>query len=332
MTRRNWRAASPMPAAHQRSAMAVPPPLDVLPWSRQISIIDSTGSSSAASLPGWAARPAEDGQGLGQALSQAGRGAGVGLGQLAGKVRQVRLGGERRRGVVGQPHPSWRLTRAAPAAWPPHSDLVQLTPMDHRRVEHGLHRRRQRLGAVEHAQDRPARVQAAVAQLGQQVPHDGGVLGGALKPRGCLSRRCRCPALRRRGVGEVHPSIMNAPGRAHPVAEHQSANAVSVAATNRREIADFASRDGGLDVGRGGSRSRRSGGWIGGRSSAPAPCPSTSVEENRSRGGRSSPERSAVRTRGRLTGRRRPPKVTEPSSVPCRTRRDSGCPAARPAP
>ena len=33
----------------------------------------------------------------------------------------------------------------------------------------------------------------------------------------------------------------------------------------------------------------------------------------------SSPEPSAARTRGRVTGTRRPPNVTEPRSLPCRT-------------
>ena len=47
-------------------------------------------------------------------------------------------------------------------------------------VEHGLDAGDERLGPVEHAQDRPGRVQAPVAQVGQQIAHDGGVLGVAL--------------------------------------------------------------------------------------------------------------------------------------------------------
>jgi hypothetical protein len=53
--------------------------------------------------------------------------------------------------------------------------------------------------------------------------------------------------------------------------------------------------------------------------------PSTSVEPNSSYAGTAiSPEPSTARTRGRSTGTRRPPNVTEPRSLPCRTARRSG--------
>jgi hypothetical protein len=57
---------------------------------------------------------------------------------------------------------------------------VELAALDDRVVEHLGHRAAQRLGAVDHHQDRPGSVQAAVAQPGQQVPDHGGVLGRAL--------------------------------------------------------------------------------------------------------------------------------------------------------
>jgi hypothetical protein len=52
--------------------------------------------------------------------------------------------------------------------------------LDHRVVEHVGHRAAQRLGAVDHHQDRPGHLKAAVAQASQQVTHHRGVLGGAL--------------------------------------------------------------------------------------------------------------------------------------------------------
>ncbi len=48
--------------------------------------------------------------------------------------------------------------------------------------------------------------------------------------------------------------------------------------------------------------------------------PNTSVEENSSyTGTATSPDPSVARIRGRVTGTRRPPRVTEPSPRPCRT-------------
>jgi hypothetical protein len=57
---------------------------------------------------------------------------------------------------------------------------VELAALDHRVVEHRPDPRRQRLGAVEDAQDRAGRVQAPVPEVSEQITHDGGVLGVAL--------------------------------------------------------------------------------------------------------------------------------------------------------
>jgi hypothetical protein len=57
---------------------------------------------------------------------------------------------------------------------------VQLAALDDGVVEHVVDRAAQGLGPVDDDQDRPCHVKAAVAQPGQQVAHDGGVLGGAL--------------------------------------------------------------------------------------------------------------------------------------------------------
>jgi hypothetical protein len=57
---------------------------------------------------------------------------------------------------------------------------VQLAALNDGVIEHLGDRTAQRLGAVEHHQQRPGRVESAVAQAGQQVTHHGGVLGGAL--------------------------------------------------------------------------------------------------------------------------------------------------------
>jgi hypothetical protein len=57
---------------------------------------------------------------------------------------------------------------------------VELAALDDRVVEHVGDRAAQRLGAVDHDQDRPSGVQATVAQPSQQVGDHGGVLSGAL--------------------------------------------------------------------------------------------------------------------------------------------------------
>jgi hypothetical protein len=67
------------------------------------------------------------------------------------------------------------------------SKLVLLASGDHGMVEHVQDRAAQRLGAVQHAQDRPGDIQATLAQPDQQLAGQGGVLGGAsTSARGCL--------------------------------------------------------------------------------------------------------------------------------------------------
>ena len=58
-----------------------------------------------------------------------------------------------------------------------------LAALDERLVEHVLDRAGQGLGAVEHGEDGPGDVQAPLAQPGDQVRDQGGVLGGALLGR-----------------------------------------------------------------------------------------------------------------------------------------------------
>jgi dihydroorotate dehydrogenase (fumarate) len=60
------------------------------------------------------------------------------------------------------------------------AELVELAALNDRMVEHVVDRAAQRLGAVEHGQDRPGDGQPAVAQPDQQVGDHGGVLGRAL--------------------------------------------------------------------------------------------------------------------------------------------------------
>jgi hypothetical protein len=57
---------------------------------------------------------------------------------------------------------------------------MELAALDDLVVEHVADRVAQRLGAVDHHQDGPGDLQAAVAQPGQQVADDRGVLGRAL--------------------------------------------------------------------------------------------------------------------------------------------------------
>jgi hypothetical protein len=57
---------------------------------------------------------------------------------------------------------------------------MELAALDHRMVEHLGHRAAERLGAVDHDQDRPGGVQPPLPQPDQQIGDHGGVLGGAL--------------------------------------------------------------------------------------------------------------------------------------------------------
>jgi hypothetical protein len=63
------------------------------------------------------------------------------------------------------------------------SDLVQLTALDHRTVEHVEHRLTQRLGPVDPDEHRASDVQAPLPQAHQQVGDQGGVLRRALHQR-----------------------------------------------------------------------------------------------------------------------------------------------------
>ena len=197
-------------------------------------------------------------------------------------------------------------------------------------VEHRLDRRRQCLGAVEHAQDRPGGVEAPVAQVDQQVVDHRGVLGVTLhhaeRVLGPVDADAR--GHHAQWSAKCTPSIISAT-RSSPdrSAASISASAVSVAATNRRltELSTWSwpwprpprppAR------GRPGS-----GGWRAWPSSAAGPwrrAARCSMNTSYASTG-SSPVPSALRTRGRRTGTRRPPRVTDPSSLPWRTAVRSG--------
>ncbi len=99
-------------------------------------------------------------------------------------------------------------------------------------------------GAVDDDQDGPGHVQAAVAKADEQVGDQRGVLGGAFHhgQSGCLVPSMPMPnATTQQMVGEVHAvdherhQIEARAGRA----ASSSARADSVAATNRRDTADF---------------------------------------------------------------------------------------------
>jgi hypothetical protein len=78
--------------------------------------------------------------------------------------------------------------------------------MDERLVEHVLHRPGQGLGPVEDGEDRLGDVQAAVAQPGDQVSDQGGVLGRALLHRQRVLRAVDADAQRHHAgvLAEVH--------------------------------------------------------------------------------------------------------------------------------
>jgi len=86
-------------------------------------------------------------------------------------------------------------------------NLVQLAPVHDGVVEHRLHRGVQRLGPVQHAQDRPGGVQAPVPQADQQVLDHGGVLGVALDHAQGVLGAVDADAQRHHAqvIGEVHP-------------------------------------------------------------------------------------------------------------------------------
>ncbi len=102
----------------------------------------------------------------------------------------------------------------------------------------------------------------------------------------------------------------------------KSVSAVSVALTNRRLTADLLVADAARSTcsPTGSSPARQPRVEIPASIFCMASRPSTSVAVNSSYDGTgNSPEPSFARIRGRSTGTRRPPRVTEPFSVPCRT-------------
>jgi hypothetical protein len=149
--------------------------------------LDGVGAAQGPSQGGRHAKAA-DGEGLSEPFPQGRGGAGVGAGQPPGQRLQLGLGDERVGVAVGGPHPLGHRGGHGirePVGHIP--QLVQLAALDDRVVEHVADRTAQRLGAVEHHQQRPGDLQAAVTQPGEQVTHDGGVLGRALgQPQGDL--------------------------------------------------------------------------------------------------------------------------------------------------
>jgi len=180
--RAGWRArGSPPPG----SGGAVLPALDVagvLAADRQ-QALDRVGGAQRARQGRRHAQP-QHGEGLGQPLAQARRGAGVGLVELPGQRQQLGFGVQRGGGVVGGAHAVLdRTAQPLGQLVTDVSELVLLASGDHGMVEDVGNRAAQRLGAVQDAQDRPGHLQATLAQPHQQVTGQGGVLGGALHQR-----------------------------------------------------------------------------------------------------------------------------------------------------
>ena len=321
-----------MPAAHQRSAICpLRQRLTLRAWSRQIEIIDS--QVGGPQRPGQRGRDveAEHGQRLSHALTQAASGTGMGLVQLPGQCLQQRLGFQGGVGVVGSAHPSTdraaHLLRQVVTNIP---QLVQLTSGDHRVVEHLLGRRSEGLGTVQDSQDRLGDIQAPLAEPDQQAADQGGVLGGPLDQRQRVFRAVDVDAERdhTQVVSEVH------------AVDHQR-HQVQPGEVTGKQVGQrmFGHRH---ELARDRRPARRPGVPLGGltdwfqrdRVAArrdPASIrsiairPSSSVEANSSYVATgTSPVPSAARTRGRVTGTRRPPNVTELRSVPCRVAARSG--------
>jgi hypothetical protein len=112
---------------------------------------------------------------------------------------------------------------------------------DHRAVEHVQDRAAQRLRPVEHHQDRASHVQASLPQPDDQVGDQGGVLRRALDQRQrVLGPVDADPERDHAGVlPKCTPSIRSAT-RSSPdrSTASNSARAVSVLATNRRDTAE----------------------------------------------------------------------------------------------
>jgi hypothetical protein len=166
----------------------------------------------------------------------------VGLVELSGQRLKLRLGVQGRGSMVGDPHAT--LDRAAQPLGELVADVAELVLLasgEHGMVEHVEHGAAQRLGPVQHAQDRPGWIQAALAQPDQSLAGQGGVLGGALhQGQGVLGPSTPMPnATTQVCSPKCTPSISNAT-RSNPLrsALMSSARAVWVMATNRRETAE----------------------------------------------------------------------------------------------
>jgi hypothetical protein len=101
----------------------------------------------------------------------------VGAVQFTCQCLQLGLGDQRVGVVVGATHPlgdggGHRVGQPVRDV----AELVELAALDHRVVEHLEHHAAQRLGAVDHHQDRPGHLQPTLAQPDQQVTRHRGVL------------------------------------------------------------------------------------------------------------------------------------------------------------
>jgi hypothetical protein len=201
---------------------------------------------------------------------------------------------------------------------------VLLASLDERLVEHVVDRTGQGLGPVEHGEDGPADIQAAVAQPIDQVRDQSRVLGRALLDRQRVLGPVDADAQRHDAgvLAEVHPvdhqrdqvEVIEAPGhqfrerglgrgdeppryrrlaRGCRLAGHRLPGGLqpSGIAARRQPGQHLLHRQPARDLGRGEQ-------VVAGQVQFPGP--------------------SAARTRGRTTGMRRPPRVTDSSSVPCR--------------
>jgi hypothetical protein len=186
----------------------------------------------------WDTQPA-DRQCLSQPFTDAAGSTRVGAVQLSRQRLQVGLGDQRVGIAVGGPQP---LGHRVGQPVGDIAELMQLAALDHWVVEHIQHRAAQRLGAVDHRQDRSGGLQPALPQPDQHLGDHAGVLGGALgqgeRDLGAVdgdpsATTQQCSATRM-------PSTIRATrSRADRSAASSSARACSVRATNRRETADF---------------------------------------------------------------------------------------------
>ena len=119
---------------------------------------------------------------------------------------------------------------------------MELAALDDGVVEHVVDGTAQRAGAVDHDQDRPGSVQAALPQPDQQVGHHGGVLGRALGQRQDLGPRISVmPSATTQQCSATRITSTMSATRSSPVRSwaSRSARACSVRATNRREAVDL---------------------------------------------------------------------------------------------